>query len=88
MKKHIVSSLAVLLLSGCTIGFTVTIGAAAGGPISGGAFNPAVGTGPILMSAMAGGGGFGNLWLYLVGPLAGGAVAATVFKLQHGTAAD
>jgi len=73
---------------GLAIGFTLTIGVAAGGPISGGAFNPAVGTGPILMSAMAGGGGLGNLWLYLVGPLAGGAVAATVFKLQHGTAAD
>ena len=68
---------------GLAIGFTVTVGAFAGGPISGGAFNPAVGVGPILMDAMAGGGPIGNLWIYLVGPLAGGAVAAFVFKLQN-----
>lgn len=73
---------------GLAIGFTVVVGAFAGGPISGGAFNPAVGTGPILMSAIAGGGGLGNLWIYLLGPLAGGTVAATVFKLQHGESAD
>ncbi len=73
---------------GLAIGFTITVGAFAGGPVSGGAFNPAVGAGPILMKAMAGGGSLSHLWLYLVGPLAGGAVAATVFNLQHGGAAD
>ena len=35
-----------------------------------------------------GGGGFGDLWLYLLGPLLGGALAAMVFKLQHAGAAD
>lgn len=35
------------------------------------------------VAAMAGGGSFGNLWLYLVGPLLGGAVAAAVFKVQN-----
>jgi aquaporin Z len=68
---------------GLAIGFTVMIGAFSGGDISGGAFNPAVGIGPILMNAMAGGGSFGNLWLYLVAPLLGGAVAAAVFKVQN-----
>jgi aquaporin Z len=68
---------------GLAIGFTVVIGAVAGGPVSGGAFNPAVGLGPILVSAATGGGGLGNLWLYVVGPLAGGAGAAIAFKLQH-----
>ena len=68
---------------GLAIGFTVTVGAFAGGPISGGAFNPAVGIGPILMDALAGGGPIGNLWIYLVGPLAGGAAAALVFKFQN-----
>jgi len=68
---------------GLAIGFTVMVGAFAGGDISGGAFNPAVGIGPILMNAMAGDGSFGNLWLYLVGPLLGGAVAAAVFKVQN-----
>jgi aquaporin Z len=67
---------------GLAIGFTITAAAFAGGSISGGAFNPAVGTGPILVNAMIGDGGLGNLWLYLVGPLLGGAVAASVFKLQ------
>ena len=69
---------------GLAIGFTVAAGAFAGGPVSGGAFNPAVGTGPILAHAMLGGGGVGDLWLYLVGPFTGGALAAIVFRLQHG----
>jgi len=68
---------------GLAIGFTLAAGAFAGGPVSGGAFNPAVGTGPILAHAMLGGGGLGDLWLYLVGPFVGGALAATVFKIQH-----
>ena len=73
---------------GLAIGFTVVVGAFAGGPVSGGAFNPAVGAGPILLKAMAGHGGLSHLWIYLVGPLAGGALAATVFKFQHRGEAD
>jgi len=68
---------------GLAIGFTVMVGAFAGGGISGGAFNPAVGIGPVLINATMGSGGFGDLWLYLVGPLLGGAVAAVVFKVQN-----
>ena len=68
---------------GLPIGFTVAAGAFAGGPVSGGAFNPAVGAGPILAHAILGGGGVGDLWLYLVGPFTGGALAALVFRLQH-----
>jgi aquaporin Z len=67
---------------GLAIGFTIVVAAFAGGSISGGAFNPAVGTGPILVNALAGGGTVANLWYYIVGPLAGGALAAVVFKLQ------
>lgn len=67
---------------GLAIGFTVVVGAFAGGSISGGAFNPAVGVGPILVHALAGEGDFGDLWLYLVGPLLGGALAAVMFGLQ------
>ena len=73
---------------GLAIGFTVATGAFAGGAISGGAFNPAVGIGPIVMSSLKGADGFGNLWLYLVGPLAGGALAAIVFRLVNGAEAD
>jgi len=69
---------------GLAIGFTVAAGAWAVGPVSGGAFNPAVGVGPIMVHALSGGGSFGDLWLYLVGPLAGGAAAVPVFRLQNG----
>ncbi len=68
---------------GLAIGFTVMVGAFAGGEISGGAFNPAVGVGPILMDVIAGDGTLANIWIYLVAPLAGGAVAAFVFKIQN-----
>jgi aquaporin Z len=71
---------------GLAIGFTVAAGAMAGGPISGGAFNPAVGIGPTLVHALLGGGRLADLWLYLVGPLAGGAAAAAVFAFQQGGA--
>jgi len=67
---------------GLAIGFTVLAAAYAGGGVSGGAFNPAVGIGPNLVNAMVGGGSLANLWIYLVGPLAGGALAAGVFKVQ------
>lgn len=70
---------------GLAIGFTVMVGAFAGGPISGGAFNPAVGIGPIVSNAAMGIGSLGDLWLYIVGPFAGGAMAASVFRLQHGS---
>ena len=69
---------------GLAIGFTVAAGAFAGGPISGGAFNPAVGIGPILVSAVLGSNGaLSNLWLYLLGPFVGGALAAAVYRLQQ-----
>lgn len=69
---------------GLAIGFTVVVAAFAGGGISGGAFNPAVGTGPTIVNMILGGGSMSALWLYLVGPLLGGAAAATVFKMQGG----
>jgi len=68
---------------GLAIGFTITAAAFAGGGISGGAFNPAVGIGPNLIHAMVGGGELSHIWLYLVGPFAGGAAAALVFSAQH-----
>jgi aquaporin Z len=68
---------------GLAIGFTIVVAAFAGGGISGGAFNPAVGTGPILVDALIGEGSLRNLWLYLVGPFLGGAAAAMVFGLQE-----
>jgi aquaporin Z len=68
---------------GLAIGFTVMAGAFAGGPISGGAFNPAVGIGPALVAAALGGVPVGHVWIYLVGPFLGAALAAVVFAVQH-----
>lgn len=68
---------------GLAIGGTVMSGAFVVGGISGGAFNPAVGTGPILFQALMGAGGLQHLWLYIVAPVAGGILAAVVFKMQE-----
>jgi len=68
---------------GLAIGLTLMTGVIVAGPISGGAFNPAVGIGPIVVSALLGHGGFSHLWLYLVGPMAGAVLAAVVFRIQH-----
>ncbi len=67
---------------GLAIGMTVMAAAFAGGGISGGAFNPAVGLGPTIVNVILGGGSWAALWLYLVGPFLGGALAAIVFKIQ------
>lgn len=69
---------------GLAIGFTIVVAAFAGGGISGGAFNPAVGIGPTLVHGLMGGGSFSSLWLYIVGPFVGGALAAVVFMSQEG----
>jgi aquaporin Z len=67
---------------GLAIGMTVAAGAFAVGPISGAAFNPAVGLGATLVAALAGHGSWSDLWLYIVGPLAGAAVAAGIHIVQ------
>ena len=68
---------------GLAIGFTVLAAAYAGGPISGGAFNPAVGLGPILVKAIVAKGSLANVWLYLVGPGLGAVAASRVFSMQE-----
>ena len=68
---------------GLAIGFTVVAGGAASGNISGGALNPAVGAGLGLVDAVMGGAPLGHLWIYLVGPFIGGALASAVYTLQH-----
>jgi aquaporin Z len=73
---------------GLAIGFTIVIAAIAGGGISGGAFNPAVGIGATVIDATQGGGSFEHIWLYIVGPLAGGVLASLIYGLQEGDDAD
>ena len=68
---------------GLAIGATLAAGVAAGGGVSGGVYNPAVGSGLTVVHALAGAGGYGSLGLYWLGPLAGGVVAALIFKRQE-----
>ncbi len=68
---------------GLAIGFIVMAGVFAVGGISGGVFNPAVGTGPILVDALMGDGAFDQRWIDWAGPLLGGVAAAGLFDLQH-----
>ena len=60
---------------GLAIGFTVAAGAVVIGPISGGAFNPAVAVGASVLGLFA----WSNLWVYLIGNLLGGTAAALLF---------
>jgi aquaporin Z len=61
---------------GVAIGFTVLAGAYAVGKVSGGAFNPAV----VLGLGVMGLAKWTDLWIHLVGELAGAAAAAFAFK--------
>jgi aquaporin Z len=65
---------------GLAIGFTVFAGAIAVGKISGGAFNPAVGLGVVLMGLE----NLNQLGVYFVADLSGSAAAAVTFKLING----
>jgi aquaporin Z len=62
---------------GLAIGFTVMVGAFAVGPVSGGAFNPAVAVGVTTMGLVN---PVTNIWIPLVADFAGGAVAGTLFN--------
>jgi len=66
---------------GLAIGLTVMVGATVVGPISGGAFNPAVAVGATELGLF----NVGNLWIYLVAEFAAAAAAAAVFKFANPT---
>ena len=65
---------------GAAIGLALAAGAYAGGNISGGVYNPAVALGSMIFASLAGGYSFSNLAVYLIGPFAGGILAARAFK--------
>lgn len=67
---------------GLAIGFTFVAAVFSGGPISGGAFNPAVGFGATLGSALFASGGWSDLWNYFFGPFMGAATGASIHSLQ------
>src|SRR4029077_1861187 len=60
---------------GLAIGFTVAAGAFVVGPVSGAAFTPAVGFSATLGAVFFSHGSWSDLWIYIVGPFAGAAIA-------------
>ncbi len=65
------------------IGLFIFTAAVAVGPASGGSFNPARSFDPALFN-----GNFDDLWIYLVGPLAGGVIGGTIWLLFGPTRQD
>jgi aquaporin Z len=64
---------------GLAIGFTVLAGAFSVGHVSGGAFNPAVAVGGMIMGMLP----WGKLWLYLAAQLLGAGAAALAFRFMN-----
>ena len=62
-------------VGGFAIGLTISIDIMMGGPLTGAAMNPARWFGPAIVSGF-----FENLYVYWVGPLIGGAVAALLYR--------
>jgi MIP family channel proteins len=62
-------------LAPLAIGLTVTLNIIMGGPLTGGAFNPARALGPMVAT-----GNFASVWLYLVAPIVGAISAAVLHK--------
>jgi len=59
---------------GPAVGFALAAAVLIGGPVSGGAVNPARALGPMIVS-----GTFTDWWAYIVGPVAGAIIAAVVY---------
>lgn len=70
---------------GLAIGLTVMAAAFAGGPISGGAYNPAVAIGPILVDMEHFSQNVAYLPIYLIGPFVGAVLAALVYRYTSRT---
>ena len=62
------------IIAGFGIGLVVVFDILAGGPLTGASMNPARSFGPALVS-----GSWANHWVYWLGPLVGGALAALVY---------
>ena len=70
------------VLAGIVIGGTVALCALFAGPISGASMNPARSLGPALVS-----GELSHMWLYVVGPVAGAALAVAGYRAVYGSKA-
>jgi aquaporin Z len=65
-------------IAGLAIGFTITLDILMAGALTGAAMNPARAVGPMLID-----GTWDNFWVWIVGPLAGGTVAALLYDLLY-----
>ena len=65
-------------VAGLAIGLTITIDVFMGGPLTGAAMNPARALGPELI-----GNSWSDWWIYIVGPAAGGLVAALGYEYLY-----
>lgn len=79
----VTSKVAVLGFDGLPIGLALAVIHLIGIPLTGTSVNPARSLGPALF---AGGAALSQLWLFLVAPLVGGALAALVHRLTHSAA--
>lgn len=65
-------------IAGLAIGFTITLDILMGGPLTGAAMNPARAFGPELVDNF-----WSNAWIWYVGPLIGGAIAALLYEYLY-----
>lgn len=72
-------------ISGLVIGFTLALVHIVGIPLTGLSVNPARSLGPAIF---AGGGALGQVWVFFVGPLVGGVVAALVSRVFYPAGED
>ena len=65
-------------IAGLAIGFTITMDILIGGPLTGAAMNPARAFGPELVANF-----WSNFWIWYVGPLVGGGLAALAYEYLY-----
>ena len=65
-------------IAGLAIGFTISLDILMAGPLTGAMMNPARAFGPMLVQNV-----WGHFWVWYVGPLAGGAIAALLYELLY-----
>ena len=70
-------------VAGLVIGGSLTLVHLLGIFLTGTSVNPARSFGPALMDAFAGGGALKEYWIFLVGPMVGGILAALIWKLLN-----